>query len=267
MTDTTTTTDEPEGEPDQPAGVEAPPEAEVEAQIAAGEPVPFWHRPYVERYLVPLVLPLVVVVVIVVYVLNVSRLFLSAHGHIPVIIGTVITLVILTGAALLASAPRMRQVSVILLTAGFLVSLSFAGWISLGHSENKNATATTLPPTLNAKQAKDVTAGPGTEFRPAALTAQTGLVKFNITFAGSHTFGFHEATTLFPELKAAAPKESAVAYFGAPGTYNYFCSIPGHEAAGMKGVVTVTGPAVPLEKALVDAGNPPTAAAGGGGGG
>ncbi len=204
----------------------------------------------------PLVLPLAVVVGIVVYVLNVSRLFLSAHGHIPVIIGTVITLSILTGAAMLASAPRMRQLSRILLTAGFLVVLSFAGWISLGHSEDKNAVPSTLPPTLKTKQVKDVTAGPTLKFTPASIDAQTGLVKFNVTFAGSHTFGFHETTTLFPELKAAAPKESAVAYFGAPGDYNYFCSIPGHEAAGMKGIVHVTGPAVPLEKALADTGNP-----------
>jgi plastocyanin len=259
MTDTTTT-----DQPEQPAGVEAPPAAEVEGQAAAGEPIPFWQRPYVERYLVPLVLPLAVVVGIVVYVLNVSRLFLSAHGHIPVIIGTVITLLILTGAAVLASAPRMRQVSRILLTAGFLVSLSFAGWISLGHSQDKNAAASTLPPTLKAKQTENVKAGPGFTFAPASINAQTGLVRFNVNFAGAHTFAFHEATTLFPELKAAAPNESAVAYFGEPGDYNFFCAIPGHEAAGMKGIVHVTGPAVPLEKALVDAGNPPTAAAAGG---
>jgi plastocyanin len=259
MTDTTTT-----DQPEQPAGVEVPPAAEVEAQAAAGEPIPFWQRPYVERYLVPLVLPLAVVVGIVVYVLNVSRLFLSAHGHIPVIIGTVITLLILVGAATLASAPRMRQVSRILLTAGFLVSLSFAGWISLGHSEDHNAVASTLPTTLKTKQLENVTAGPGFKFTPASINAATGLVKFNVTFAEAHTFGFHEATTLFPELKAGGAT-SAVAYFGAPGDYHYFCSIQGHEASGMKGIVHVTGPPVALAKALADAGNPPTAAAGGGG--
>src|SRR5215210_1545396 len=138
MTDTTTSTDQPDPQ-EQPAGVEAPPAAEVDARAAAGEPVPFWHRPYVERYLVPLILPVVVVGGIVVYVLNVSRLFLSVHGHIPVVAGTVITVLILVGATLLAAAPRMRQTSMILLTVGFLLSLSMAGWISLGASENKEA--------------------------------------------------------------------------------------------------------------------------------
>ncbi|HMC68494.1 MAG TPA: plastocyanin/azurin family copper-binding protein [Mycobacteriales bacterium] len=257
MTDTTTT-----DQPEQPAGVEAPPAAEVEAQAAAGEPVPFWQRPYVERYLVPLVLPVAVIVGLVVYVLDVSRLFLSAHGHLPVVIGTVITVSILFGAALLASAPRMRQASRILVTAGFLLALTFSGWISLGHSEDHNAVASTLPATLKAKQTLSVTAGPSLSFTPSSLNAQTGLVKFTVNFAGSHTFGFHEVSTLFPELKAAQPQESAVAYFGTPGDYNYFCSIPGHEAAGMHGIVHVAGPPVALAKALADAGNPPTAAAG-----
>ena len=36
-------------------------------------------------------LPIVVVIGLVVYVLNLSRVFLSAHGHIPVIVGSVIT--------------------------------------------------------------------------------------------------------------------------------------------------------------------------------
>src|SRR5689334_19732212 len=102
MTDTDTSTESSEEvEPASAAGVEAP---------ATGEPpIPFWHRPYVERYLVPFVLPVVVVVGIVVYVLNVSRLFLSAHGHIPIIIGTVITLVILGGATMLSASERLEK--------------------------------------------------------------------------------------------------------------------------------------------------------------
>jgi plastocyanin len=259
MTDTTTT-DEPDPEAAPPAEVDTPAAAEV-------EPIPFWHRPYVERYLVPFVLPVAVVVGIVVYVLNVSRLFLSAHGHIPVLIGTAITVVILVGATLLAAAPRMRQTSTILVTAGFLISLSFAGWISLGHSQEKGGGETTLPTTLKAKQEVKVTAAPGgaLAFQPAALNVTTGLVKIDVNVAAAgHTFGFHEANTLMPELKLnATGPQTAVAFFPTPGTYTYFCSIPGHEAGGMKGVVTVKGAPKTLPEALTEAGNPPTAAGGG----
>src|SRR5262245_38094450 len=79
--------------------------------LPSGEPehVGFWHRPYVERYLTPLVLPLAAVVGVVVYVLNVSRLFLSAPGHVAVVLGTIITVVILFGATMLAVSPRLRS--------------------------------------------------------------------------------------------------------------------------------------------------------------
>ena len=75
---------------------EDPPADAPAADAAAIEPapaptVPFWHRPNVERYLLPLVLPIVVVLGLVVFVLNLSRVFLSAHGHIPVVVGTVIS--------------------------------------------------------------------------------------------------------------------------------------------------------------------------------
>jgi plastocyanin len=247
-----------------PGEVESAPPAEVTPPPAAQAPVGFWQRPYVERFLVPLVLPVVVVVAIVVYVLNVSRMFLSVHGHIPVVVGTVITVTILLGATLLSASPRLRPTSVVLITAGFLFTLSLGGWISLGASENKEGGETLLAADLQAKQAKDVTAAPGgaLAFAPPEIDATTGIVKFNVAFAAAgHTFAMQDPSTLMAELKPPATETlPAVAYFGKPGDYEYLCTIPGHEAGGMKGVVHVTGDAVPLEQALSDAGNAPTAA-------
>src|SRR4051794_10588749 len=113
------------------------------ADTTPAEPPPlthFWHRPLVDRYLTPLLLPALVVLFVLVYVLNVSRLFLSVHGHVPVIAGTAITLLLIGGATLLSNA-RLRQSGVLLMCIGFLAAISFAGWISLGHSENKEAGA------------------------------------------------------------------------------------------------------------------------------
>ncbi len=63
-------------------------------------------------------------------------------------------------------------------------------------------------------------------------------MKFDVTVAGAgHTFSIHEPTTLFESLSlnAAGEKVDGVAFFPTPGIYHFFCAIPGHEAAGMKG--------------------------------
>jgi hypothetical protein len=221
VTDTTTE------EPQESTEVEAAPTAEV---AHAPEPIPFWHRPYVERYLVPLVLPVAVIVGVVMYVLNVSRLFLSAHGHLPIIIGTVITIVILLGASLLAGS-RLRPSSTLLVTAAFLVALTFGGWISLGHSENKAGNTGPLAETVQA----------------------------TVTFAvAGHSFAFHEGTTRFAELKPpGAGPVTGVGFFPAPGDYHFYCTYAGHEAAGMHGVIHVTGPPMTIDQAATAGGNPP----------
>jgi hypothetical protein len=70
-----------------------------------------------------------------------------------------------------------------------------------------------------------------------------------------------DPNTLFESLSlnAAGEKVSGVMYLPTAGTYTFFCAIPGHEAAGMKGEIVVTGPTVSLDEALKTAGNPPGA--------
>src|SRR5512132_2219186 len=107
---------------------EPPTDAAPEEQATEPEPVSFWHRPNIERYVVPIVLPIAVIVGLVVFVLSISRIFLSAHGHIPVIVASVILLLILVGATLLSKAAhRLRQSSLAMVTIGFVVAIMFAG--------------------------------------------------------------------------------------------------------------------------------------------
>jgi plastocyanin len=228
---------------------------------------PFWQRPYVERYLTPLVLPVAVVVGLVAYIINISRIFLSAHGHIPIFVGSAITAMILIGATLLSvGAPRLRSSAITLVTASFIFLILSSGWLVLGHSQPEKTGPTTLAATLKVKQPPvKVTAAPGgaLKFAPSQLAAKTGLVKFDVSVAGAgHTFTLEDPTTLFASLSlnAAGTQDFGVAFFGKPGNYTFFCAIPGHEAAGMKGTVTVTGPEMTLTQALTASGNPATAA-------
>src|SRR5205085_351290 len=117
-------------------------------------------------------------------------------------IGTAILLVILVGAAVLSASTHLRRTSIILITAGFLLLVSTAGWISLGHSEEKGGGLTALPASLQVPKNNTfaVTAAPGgaLKFAPTEIKATTGLAKFDVEIAGAgHTFGFHETDTLF----------------------------------------------------------------------
>jgi len=241
-----------------PATAAAPAVGEVEA-------TPFWQRRYVEKFLVPLLLPIAVILGVVAYVLNISRIFLSAHGHIPIFVGTFILLLILVGATLLSAAPNMRQSSLTLAAVLFILLIMSSGWLVLGSAQEKNSGPVTLPPTLKTNQTLAVVAAPGgaLKFAPSELAAKTGLATIKVAVASpGHTFSMQDPTTLFESLSlnAGGTTDTGVAFFGKAGSYTYFCAIPGHEAAGMKGTITVTGPDTTLAAALKASGNPATAA-------
>ena len=229
---------------------------EAHAPAVAAEPVGFWQRPHVERYLVPLVLPILVVLGLVIYVLNLSRVFLSAHGHISVAIGSVITVVILLGATALSNASRLRSSSIALMTTIFLLVIFTSGWLVLGHSQEKGGQSAPLVATGPAPAGKlAITAAPGGQFKfaPSALNATTGIYSITLTdgAVGQHTLDFDDPTTLWVgvEVNNQGDKVTSRIFFGAPGDYTYFCAIPGHRAAGMQGTIHVTGPPMTLAQA------------------
>jgi plastocyanin len=217
-------------------------------------PVPFWQRPNVERYFMPFIVPLVIVVGIVVFILNISRVFLAAHGHIPVVICSIVLLVILIGATVLANA-SLRTTSIALMTAGFVFVIFVSGWLVLGSSAEKKESSTTLPAAGPVNGTIKIEASPtgGLSFGPSALSVKTGiyLVVFTDGANTQHTLNFQDQSTLWPGLviNAAGDKLQSRIFFGTAGSYVYFCAIPGHEAAGMKGTVTVTGPTMTVAQA------------------
>jgi len=276
----TTTDTPPPDEPETDIAVEdadaSTPAASAEDTAETAEPVatepqstPFWQRPYVERYLVPFVLPLVVVVGLVMFVLNISRIFLSLHGDIDVIVGVAILLVILVGAAILSASPRMRSSSLGLWAAGFVVAILLGGWLSLGASEPEHEGGETLPPEGPAAQALTFDSSNALVFVPDSAAAATGVARITLTNeGGEHTFHFEEPETLLPTLHVNEPGETVAgrAFFGEEGEYVFYCTIPGHREAGMEGVMTVTGPAITLEEAEAQAEAAPAPEEGGEGG-
>src|SRR4051812_38944987 len=119
-------TDEQPPESTGPAETQPVPADESVATIAT-QPTETAH-PYRERYLVPFLFPLMIVVGVVFYVLNVSRLFLASKGTAALVLASVMTVLILFGAAALAAAPKMRTSSLGLILVGVLVVIGGGGW-------------------------------------------------------------------------------------------------------------------------------------------
>lgn len=225
---------------------------------AASEPVPFWQRPYVERYLVPLLLPILVVFAVVLFVANISRIFLSGHGSVPVVLGTIITVAILLGAALLSAAPRMRSGSVALVASAFVVAIVLGGWMTVGTAEGpKEEVAATLAPEGPALATLEFASTNDLKFIPAEVQAETGIIGIALeNEGGTHTFVFETPGTQFEKLavEGAGDTASGRAFFGAAGDYVFFCDVPGHRAAGMEGVITAEGDTKTIAQAEAELG-------------
>ena len=206
----------------------------------------------VERYLVPLFLPILVVGGIVMFILNISRIFLSSHDNMPVIIGTAITLLILGGATVLAAAPRMRTGSLALITATFVFAVLLGGWLSLGSSELEEDLTGPLPAEGPASEELAFTALAELRFDPSATDAATGIALIELgNTGGAHTFAFEDSSTRFATLEVGAAGDTTAgrAYFGDEGEYVFYCTITGHREAGMEGVITVAGEPLTFEEA------------------
>ena len=207
----------------------------------AALPAPPREHPVWQRYGVPLVLPITVVAVLIFYVLNVSRVFLAAEGSGAVVAAVVMTLSILIGASVISAMPTLRTSSVVLIVAGVFASITLAGLLTVGdaggHGEEE---VVVFEPVVaqGSLQAYDI------GFRDLDPTAYpVGVTEFALENVGqTHTFLFKEPAVAVEggKLTMTGPDDYTVRVnFSAPGEYTYFCDIPGHEAAGMIGTLTV----------------------------
>lgn len=210
-------------------------------------------HPYFERYGVALLLPLAIVAGVLFFALNVSRIFLALTQNGAVVVGTVITVAILTGAALLSAGTRMSSAGRALTVALLLGGVTVFGWILVGSAEEKGEEAAAgLPDEGGALAELAFTSQSALKFVPAAAEAPTGIDRVTLTNeGGEHTFVFEDPRATFRGLAVASPGESDAGrvFFPEAGDYVFYCSIPGHRAAGMEGVITVSGDT----KALADA--------------
>jgi uncharacterized cupredoxin-like copper-binding protein len=101
------------------------------------------------------------------------------------------------------------------------------------------ALAIVLPASARSTATINVTAGKPTElkFTLSAKTAKSGKVTFKVTNKGVTEHDFKIGGKVTPKLKPGKTVSLTVTL--KKGKAPYLCTVPGHAAAGMKGVLTV----------------------------
>lgn len=201
-----------------------------------------------DRVLVPLAIPVVALAVIVVVVLNLSRILLALEERGSATLATTVAIVmasaVLFGCAWISARGEERR------TGGNIGTLVVSGLVLLA----AGAVGAEAIQEEHEKHAAEenggfgepdlvVTAGPGLIFQETDVSASPSdglVIEYVNADAIAHTFLFDGAA---PGFKLAVNAEGDTDVGSAelnPGTYTFYCDIPGHRQAGMEGTLTVT---------------------------
>jgi plastocyanin len=221
------------------ATVDAPTVPVVADEV--GHPAVVAERPTVlNKFVLPLVVPILVAATIVFYVLNVSRIFLATGDAVAVGWASVITVAILGGASALAASPRLRSSSLTLIIGGAFLFLMMAGLISIGAASPTKASGPTQCTPTKTKLTIQAGVGGQLLFKPTQAAAKAGCVQVTLAIVSSvHTLQFDSgaAAQAFPLLDGTQKSWAGTL---PAGKYAFHCTVPGHAAAGMVGVLTVS---------------------------
>jgi plastocyanin len=244
MTDTTTLDGPGDGAPEGDAQLE-----ELVESPTLGAAAPDADNPIKSRFLLPLLVPALSIAIVAVLVLNISRVFLAGSSDAAVVMGVIITVSILAGASIIAALPRLSTATLAMILGAVLIFVSFAGLIAMGPSLDDGeggAPSGYVEPPGPSVGTVSVTAGPGLTFNGVAFTgnytAPAGVVTIDYGGATGHTLAIQDPKFDGFLLQSSAGGKHSGKVQLSPGTYTIYCTVPGHEAAGMKATITVAAP-------------------------
>ena len=135
---------------------------------------------------------------------------------------------------------RRRSAAVALAAAAGLVVGACGG--GGGGSDKKSGAGVEpkMSPDASGGGSKIEVTAKNLKFEPAALTAKAGqAVTIVLKNGDSIEHDFSVADAGFKVVAPASGSSEKALTLDKAGTYQFHCSVPGHEAAGMKGEITV----------------------------
>jgi plastocyanin len=136
----------------------------------------------------------------------------------------------------------MRRYSTRTSLATVVAAIAAAGLAGCGSDSPANAPAGTRTPAATSGQQVAIAADPGgaLKYTRDTLTAKAGAVTFDFTNASETAHGFEvQGNGVDKATDVIADADAKLQLTMKPGTYTYFCPVPGHREAGMQGTLTV----------------------------
>ncbi|MFZ4516558.1 MAG: plastocyanin/azurin family copper-binding protein [Acidimicrobiia bacterium] len=202
----------------------------------------------VDRLINPLLLPVLCTGIVVLLAINVSRLLLaSGHGG-SLWAVIILTIAFLVGFAAVSAARNMRNVTSMVLLGVVVMALLVAGGLTFSEGQPAKEAAVKIGE-VPADYTGPITplvvdALPTLKFNKDLYNAPAGAIEIDyVNLGGQHTLVFSDARFSWFELAVNAQGETAKGKIRfEAGSYEFYCSVPGHKAAGMEAKLIV-GPA------------------------
>lgn len=216
------------------------------------------ERPFRNRILIPLLIPVGILVGVGFFIINLSRVLLAFGKDVAVIVGVGASAIILAGAAWAATRKRIARGTLVALVAFLALAVGTAGAVSARLGEHpiekheaeephgKPTEKPTTKPTPTATGAQ--TTGGATvssanlAFKPKDLTVASGTtVRWTMDDSLPHTVTSAPGAPVKFDSGNKNAGETYEFTFTTPGTYPYYCIYHGTASGqGMAGTVTVT---------------------------
>jgi len=198
-----------------------------------------------DRVLVPLAIPLAAALVIVVVVLNFSRILLALEEKGSATAATFVAIAVasavLFGSSYFSARGEERSAANLSVLAGAGLALVMAGFIGMAAIQEEQSEAAAAAREKAAKEGPvDATVFAfDLGFRPKELQVPSGKPRIEMVNEGAqfHTFVVEGIPGFKLETQSKGAKDVASAELK-PGSYVFYCDVPGHRGAGMQGTLT-----------------------------